>query len=123
MNKLTKRESDIMEVLWKNERDMSANDILQASEGMSIYTIQQVLQRLLAYGFIEVASIGNNKKSLMRLYRPAVSEMLYYSSFMSSKTTSELAVNFIEESEDLEILKQLEDLIKRKEKELKGRGE
>lgn len=120
MNKLTKRESDIMEVLWKNEKEMSANDILRASEGMSIYTIQQVLQRLLAYGFIEVASIGRNKKSLMRLYRPAVSEMKYYSSFMSSKTTSELAVNFIAESEDLEVLKQLEELIKRKEKELKG---
>ena len=39
MNKLTKRESDIMEILWKNENDMSANDILLASDGMSIYTI------------------------------------------------------------------------------------
>ncbi|HAM30036.1 MAG TPA: hypothetical protein DCP49_01240 [Erysipelotrichaceae bacterium] len=120
MNKLTKRESDIMEILWKNENDMSANDILLASDGMSIYTIQQVLQRLLDYGFIEVASIGRNKKSLTRLYRPSVSEIAYYSAFMSPKTTSEFATQFIEKADDLKTLEQFKELIKKKEKELKG---
>ena len=49
---LTKRESQVMDILWKHDQKMSANDIKLASDGLSIYTISQVLQYLLSIGYI-----------------------------------------------------------------------
>ena len=44
--KLTKRESEIMEILWDNNNAMSANDIMISSNNISLATIQQSLQKL-----------------------------------------------------------------------------
>ena len=43
--KLTKRESEIMEILWDNNNAMSANDIMISSNNISLATIQQSLQK------------------------------------------------------------------------------
>ncbi|MEJ8738556.1 hypothetical protein WKT02_13995 [Erysipelotrichaceae bacterium HCN-30851] len=39
-SKLTKRENEIMEILWNNDKEMSATDIMNASNGISLNTIQ-----------------------------------------------------------------------------------
>ena len=46
-SKLTKRESEIMSILWNTDSEMSAIDIMNASDGISLNTIQQTLQKLL----------------------------------------------------------------------------
>lgn len=43
----TKKENEIMDILWKHDIAMSANDIKLASKNLSINTIQQTLQKLL----------------------------------------------------------------------------
>ena len=43
----TKKENEIMDILWKHDVAMSANDIKLASKDLSINTIQQTLQKLL----------------------------------------------------------------------------
>lgn len=40
----TKKENEIMDILWKHDVAMSANDIKLASKNLSINTIQQTLQ-------------------------------------------------------------------------------
>lgn len=62
---LTKRESQIMTILWNHDQEMSANDIKLASDGLSIYTISQALQYLLSIGYVEVTGIGKNKNRLL----------------------------------------------------------
>ena len=42
----TKKENEIMDILWKHDVAMSANDIKLASKDLSINTIQQTLQKL-----------------------------------------------------------------------------
>ena len=42
----TKREQQVMELLWNSAEPLSAHDLVEKS-GLSVYTFQQVLQRLL----------------------------------------------------------------------------
>ena len=119
--KLTKRESEIMEILWDNNNAMSANDIMISSNNISLATIQQSLQKLLKMNYVYVSGIGKNKKAITRLYCPSISEADYISSFITQSTSLKIASNFIEQTEDDEILEELSKLIEKKRKsKLKG---
>ncbi|MEG1475065.1 MAG: BlaI/MecI/CopY family transcriptional regulator [Longicatena sp.] len=118
--KLTRRENEIMEILWDNEdKDMSATDIMNASKGISLNTIQQALQKLLKTDYIYVSEIGKNNKSLVRLYRSLVSEKDYITSFINQSTYAELAVSFIKQTKDDEALEELSQLIDKMRESLK----
>ena len=43
----TKKENEVMDILWKHDIAMSANDIKLASKDLSINTIQQTLQKII----------------------------------------------------------------------------
>lgn len=61
------------------------------------------------------------KKQLLDLYRPSISEADYISSFITQSTSLKIASNFIEQTEDDEILEELSKLIEKKRKsKLKG---
>lgn len=117
--KLTKRENEIMEILWNNDKEMSATDIMNASNGISLNTIQQTLQKLLKMNYIYVSSIGMNKKALTRLYRPSIEEVDYISSFINESTYAKLASSFITQTKNDKILEELSQLIEEKRKSLK----
>lgn len=63
MIKLTKKENEIMEIIWNMEKPLTAAEI-QAKTDMSIYSVQQVLLRLLTKKFVSVVGIKQNKKHL-----------------------------------------------------------
>ena len=115
----TKKENEIMDILWKHDVAMSANDIKLASKDLSINTIQQTLQKLLEIKYIKVAGIGQNKKAITRLYRPVISEAQYVNSFIGEDTRAKISAYFVEHTNDLEMIEQLKKLIQEKEKELK----
>lgn len=118
----TKKENEIMDILWKHDVAMSANDIKLASKNLSINTIQQALQKLLEIKYIKVAGIGQNKKAITRLYRPVISEaqyVNYVNSFIGEDTRAKISAYFVEHTDDLEMIEQLKKLIQEKEKELK----
>ncbi len=119
MNKLTKRELDIMDILWKSDRSLSANEIREISGGLSIYTVQQVLQRLLKFNYVRIDSIGQNKKALMRLYVAEITQEDYFQNFLTAHGKYMIASNFIESNDDLETLQKLSKLIDDKIEKLK----
>ena len=98
----TKKENEIMDILWKHDIAMSANNIKLASKNLSINTIQQTLQKLL-----EIK------------YRPVISEAQYVNSFIGEDTRAKISAYFVEHTNDLEMIEQLKKLIQEKEKELK----
>lgn len=117
---LTKREDQVMRVLWNCDKPLSASAIKeQMKEDVSIYTIQQVLQRLLAQNYIKVERIVQQDKALMREYTPLISQAEHLQKFINMKTTFDLATHFINESDDLDSILQLEKLIEEKLKNLK----
>ena len=111
--------TEIMDILWKHDIAMSANDIKLAFKNLSINTIQQTLQKLLEIKYIKVAGIGQNKKAITRLYRPVISEAQYVNSFIGEDTRAKISAYFVEHTNDLEMIEQLKKLIQEKEKELK----
>ena len=122
MIKLSKRENQIMIALWNSSVPLSASALKKnLDEDVSIYTIQQVLQKLLKKDYIKVDRIVQHEKALMREYVPVISQVEYITSFVNQKTSFELASNFIKETDNLDAIIELEKLIyiKLKEKGIK----
>lgn len=116
--RLTKRETQIMNVLWSSDEPLSAHDILVLAPELSRNTIQIVLKKLQTIGFIEVAGFGYNKNALTRNFRPIISQSQYIQSSLTEGTSYALAMNFIKQTDNSELLDQLEQLIQEKKKEL-----
>lgn len=118
MKKLSKRETQIMIALWNSSVPLSASALKKnLDEDVSIYTIQQVLQKLLKKDYIKVDRIVQHEKALMREYVPVISQVEYITSFVNQKTSFELASNFIKETDNLDAIIELEKLINIKLKE------
>lgn len=118
MKKLSKRENQIMIALWNSSVPLSASALKKnLDEDVSIYTIQQVLQKLLKKDYIKVNRIVQYEKALMREYVPVISQVEYITSFVNQKTSFELASNFIKETDNLDAIIELEKLINIKLKE------
>ena len=122
MEKMTKRERDVMEIFWKDpDKSLSASEIMNMSDELSIYTIQQVIRNLLENNMIVVTDIVTNKKALTRMYKPTCTRAQYIESTIDNKTLSDLAVAFVNGSEDQDTLNQLKKMIQKRQDELKGR--
>ena len=114
MKKLSKRENQIMIALWNSSVPLSASALKKnLDEDVSIYTIQQVLQKLLKKDYIKVDRIVQHEKALMREYVPVISQVEYITSFVNQKTSFELA----SETDNLDAIIELEKLINIKLKE------
>lgn len=117
---MTKRENQVMSVLWNSEKPLSAQEIKSENENLSIYTIQQVLQRLLKMGYIRVAEVGQSTKVLMRLYAPVLTRPEYIQFSLGYTNTGNLVSHLIQDTTSLDELNQLEDLIQKQRKKLEG---
>lgn len=71
--KLTGRGMDILEILWNSPNPMTASEITNAKDGLTINTVQSVLRKLLKHELVEVADIVYSGTVLCRSYRAAVS--------------------------------------------------
>lgn len=70
---LTKRDMDILNILWNSQNPMTAAEITNAKDELTINTVQAVLRKLLKQELIEVADIVYSGTVLCRSYRAAVS--------------------------------------------------
>lgn len=119
MKNLTKKEEQIMEILWGSEKALSARDIQNQSKDLSIFTVQQVLQRLLKYEYVEVSDYGTSHNSITRLYSPLIDESEYISRSLSDNAVYDMALSFVDRNGSLEDLDSLSRLIDERVKELK----
>lgn len=72
--KLTKRDLDIMKILWKHEEPIAASEIQKEIPELSKNSILLILKRLLDKEYVYVANISQNKKALMREFSPSVTK-------------------------------------------------
>ncbi|WP_297236458.1 BlaI/MecI/CopY family transcriptional regulator [uncultured Faecalicoccus sp.] len=117
--RLSKRESDIMETLWNSNEPLSANDILTLIPDITMNTIQPNLKKLMKKGFIKVTGVGYTKNSITRQFSPIISQATYLSAYLNDEALKDFALRFIEQSSDDKELKELRDLIDKRRKELK----
>ena len=123
---LSKRELDVMNVLWEAGKPMIASDIPGMQPSLSINTVQSVLKKLLHRGFIEVAEIVHSGTVLTRSYRPVITsedyavkfvtkEIYPYDRFLSRASLFNALFDSAENSEEL--IEELQEFIQKKKSE------
>lgn len=70
---LTRRDMDILNILWGSDSSLTASQIAQSDEGLTINTVQAVIRKLLKAELIKVDDIVYSGTVLCRSYAPAIS--------------------------------------------------
>ncbi len=82
---LTKRDLDVMNILWDSDSPKTAALIVKTKPELTMNTVQAVLRKLLKNNLIKVADIVYSGTVLTRSYSPLVSQ----EDFLIHKMTSE----------------------------------
>ena len=118
--KITEREKDIMSVLWHSGEALTASSIAEKGNGLSINTVQAAMRSLMKKKYIEIDDIVYSGTVLTRSYRPIISAEEYAANQlqeMRANTLNFSTLNFINhllKKDNLNILDELEDIIKSK---------
>ncbi len=120
---LSRRELDIMNVLWAEGKPLKASDFPDRKPELSINTVQSVLKKLLQRGFIEVAEIVQSGTVLSRSYAPVIKPEEYAVKYVMSEIfpfdkmvlgTGYLSALFESVDNDEMLMKELEQFIQEK---------
>lgn len=120
--RLTKRQFEIMKVLWDSDKPLIASDIVKLNNDLNINTVQSCLRSLIANKCIEVADIVYSGTVLTRSYAPIITKEDYLSNactdILGSSKTNSLIASLIDSETNLDELKQLEKIIAQKKRTL-----
>lgn len=70
---LSKREKEIMDILWNASEPLTASEIIAQNSALKVPTVQAVLKKLLNERLVEVADVVYSGNVLSRRYRPLIS--------------------------------------------------
>lgn len=118
--KFTKKQLEVMKILWNSEEPMIASDIVQQNPELNINTVQACLRSLLKNNSIKVADIVYSGTVLTRSYTPTITNEEYLGKFYKDivKNRSSMLVSLIDTETSLDELDRLEKLIEQKKAEL-----
>ncbi|MGM9946804.1 BlaI/MecI/CopY family transcriptional regulator [Floccifex sp.] len=121
MKVLTQKETEVMNILWK-EHPLSASQIQKRYSELSIYSIQQLIQRLMKAEFIKVDFIDYSGKKLSRFFTPNVSlpEYIHYLLGDEKQNILSTAAYLVQNSTSIETLEKLEECIQNRLKEIES---
>ena len=118
---LSQKQLDVMKILWDAGTPLVASDIVKAESSMNINTVQ-ASRVLLKENLVEIADIVYSGTVLSRSYRPLISRDVYfnaeYKNIIGNSSTSAMIATFIEQEEDISELERIEELIRKRMKEL-----
>ena len=116
-NRLTPRELDVMEILWKHDEPLPACDIQKDIPELSVNSVLPILKRLLNKEYIHIADYSQRNKALMREFSPTISKEQYMASLNDNKTLLQMTTSFIQQCDDMDVLDQLQQEIDKKKQE------
>lgn len=120
--KLTKRQLDVMKILWASNEPMTISSIEKSDPSLNINTVRSAVQILLKNEYIEIADIVYSGTVLCRCYQPIISAEEYisdnFSGVCSQFSTPAFLARFIEQENDLDVIRQLEKKIQNRKQEL-----
>lgn len=67
---MNERELDVLSILWRVNKPMTATDIVNAKRGLTQSTVTAILRILLNENIVEVTGVTHSGKVLSRLYQP-----------------------------------------------------
>lgn len=122
MKGLTKRQEDVMNILWDAKEPIIASEIVKTGTDLNINTVQAALRSLIKKNYIEVAEIVYSGTVLTRSYRAIVKR-----EEVPNETANEIRkalreedvfARYIDEFDDSVLIAKLETIIEAKRKEL-----
>ena len=78
MLNLTKRDMDVLNILWESDEPKTATMISKSGDGLTMNTTQAVLRKLLKDKLIKVADIVYSGTVLTRSYEPVISQEKFW---------------------------------------------
>lgn len=129
---LTKRELDVMKILWESKKPLVASEITKIDESLNINTVQSVIRKLLSKDYIKVADIVYSGTVLSRSYAPTISKKeLMIQQFVGQFKKNEdkipipsLVMTLLKhEKNEREVIEQLETVLEERKKTLNQEGE
>lgn len=122
MIKLTRRQEDIMKILWESDKPLIASEIVKRQDDLNINTVQATLRALIKKNAIEVADIVYSGTVLSRSYRPILNRdqvITEYDQVVSKVLNDKnLIAHYVDEIHDLATITELEKIIKEKKEKL-----
>ena len=110
--RFTKKQLDVMKVLWESATPMIASDIVRKDDALNINTC---LRSLIANHAIRVADIVDSGTVLTRSYAPVISRDEYFGNtctdILGDGQKSALIASLIDTETDLDELEHLEEMI------------
>ena len=116
-NRLTPRELEVMDILWKHDKPLPACDIQKDIPELSVNSVLPILKRLLNKEYIHIADYSQRNKALMREFSPTISKEQYMASFIDEQTMARLTISFVRQCADQAILDQLQQEIEKRKEE------
>ncbi len=110
----SKLEGRIMNVFWHSDESLSISGIQTFTPDLSVYSVRQVVHKLEKLGFVKVSGYTENQYSPMRVYAPIITQFEYCNDLVSEKTRGLLIEDFIQHTDDLELLKKYNNLIQKR---------
>lgn len=122
--RITKKQLEIMKILWSSDKPLIASEILKKNDSLNINTVQACLRALVNKQFIKVADIVYSGTVLTRSYTPLVSREDFLGTacqdIIGKAKVSSLIASLINTETNLDELEELEKLIEQKKEELKS---
>ena len=120
--RLTKKELEIMKILWNSNKALVASEIASRGEELNINTVHACLRTLLKKEAIKIDGIVYSGTVLTRSYSPVITKEDYfddiYNDILGGKKNNMLIRSLIDSKTDLSELETLEKIIAEKKKEL-----
>ncbi|MBM6970971.1 BlaI/MecI/CopY family transcriptional regulator [Mordavella massiliensis] len=124
--RITKKQLEIMKILWSSDKPLIASEILKRNDSLNINTVQACLRALVNKQFIKVADIVYSGTVLTRSYTPIVTQDEYldfaYQDIVGKGKASSLIASLIDSETSPEELDLIEKMIQQKKQELTGRN-
>lgn len=117
--RLTKKEAEIMEIIWNSDKALSSSDILEDHPELNRNTVLVILKKLLSSGFLQIQTTEIKSKVLTRFYSPKISKYEYEKSKIGADRLFGFVTKFVEDDvNDDDELEELEKIIQEKKKRL-----
>ena len=124
--RFTKKELEIMKILWNRDTPMIASEITNANSTLNINTVHACLRSLSNKDAVKVANIVYSGTVLTRSYAPTITSEEYfddlYNDIINKKKDNLLIRSLIDTQTDITELENLEKIIAQKKKELSERN-
>ena len=120
--RLTKKELEIMKILWNSDKALIASEIAGSNRSLNINTVHACLRSLLKKEAIKIAGIVYSGTVLTRSYSPIITKEDYfddvYNDILGEKKNTMLIRSLIDSETDLSELEALEKMIAEKKRKL-----